>query len=108
MTFSVAPVVQRAVETANPSELPKLVSAMKQLSNGDSLVQCYQNKSGEFVVAGAGELHLEICLNDLQNYMGDSKIIVRDPVVTYCETVTNTGEVYLAKSANKHNRLFVK
>ena len=108
MSFSVAPVVQRAVEPAKPSEITKFVQALKQLSTSDSLVQCYQNESGEYIIAGAGELHLEICINDLQTFMGDSKIIVRDPVVTYCETIINTGKIYLVKSPNKHNRLFIR
>lgn len=107
MSFSVAPVVQRAVEPQKPSDLPKLNQAIKQLVNGDSLVQCSLSENGECIIAGAGELHLEICLNDLQNYMGDSKIIVKDPVVNYCETITTTSNTVMAKSPNKHNRLFL-
>merc|ERR1712226_1757159 len=57
---------------------------------------------------GAGELHLEICLNDLQEYAGVS-IKKNDPVVSYRETIiAESSQVCLAKSANKHNRLYVR
>ena len=108
MTFSVAAVVQRSVAPAKPSDIPKLTAAMAQLSTSDSLVQCFTNAAGEHIIAGAGELHLEICLNDLQSYMGESKLIVRDPIVSYCETVTETSKVFLGKSPNRHNRLFIR
>lgn len=65
MKFSVSPVVRIAVEPKNPAELPKLVEGLKRLAKSDPCVQCYIEESGEKIVAGAGELHLEICLKDL-------------------------------------------
>lgn len=66
MKFSVSPVVRVAVEPKNPNELPKLVEGLKRLSKSDPMVQCIIEESGEHIVAGAGELHLEICLKDLE------------------------------------------
>lgn len=66
MKFSVSPVVRVAVEAKNPSELPKLVEGLKRLAKSDPMVQCTTEESGEHIVAGAGELHLEICLKDLE------------------------------------------
>ena len=66
MKFSVSPVVRVAVEAKNPSELPKLVEGLKRLAKSDPMVQCTIEESGEHIVAGAGELHLEICLKDLE------------------------------------------
>lgn len=108
MIYAVAPVVKRAVEPSNPKEIPKLVQALTQLANSDNLVVCtIDATSGEFIVAGAGELHLEICLGDLQKFMGESKIIIRDPIVSYCETVIEeSSKPQLSKSPNLHNRLF--
>jgi elongation factor 2 len=60
MKFSVAPVVRVAVQPKNPADLPKLVEGLKRLSKSDPLVQCTIEESGEHIVAGAGELHLEI------------------------------------------------
>ena len=61
MKFSVSPVVRIAVEPKNPSDLPKLVEGLKRLAKSDPMVQCIIEESGEHIVAGAGELHLEIC-----------------------------------------------
>ena len=39
-------------------------------------------ETGEHIIAGAGELHLEICLKDLQeDFMGGAEIRVSEPVV---------------------------
>lgn len=62
MKFSVSPVVRVAVEPRNPADLPKLVEGLKRLAKSDPMVQCINEESGEHIVAGAGELHLEICL----------------------------------------------
>jgi len=109
MKFSVSPVVRVAVQAKNPGDLPKLVEGLKRLARADPLVQCTTEESGEHIVAGAGELHLEICIKDLQeDFMGGAEIIVSEPVVSFRETVTaESSQVCLAKSPNKHNRLFV-
>jgi elongation factor 2 len=62
MKFSVSPVVRVAVEARNPADLPKLVEGLKRLAKSDPMVQCIIEESGEHIIAGAGELHLEICL----------------------------------------------
>jgi len=107
MKYSVSPVVRVAVECKNAQDLPKLVEGLKRLSKSDPLVQCITGDSGEHIVAGAGELHLEICLKDLEeDFMrGTAGIKKSDPVVSYKETCTAKGPPVLAKSANKHNRL---
>lgn len=109
MKFSVSPVVRVAVACANPSDLPKLVEGLKRLSKSDPVCQISIEESGEQIVAGAGELHLEICLQDLEDdYCKGIKLIKSDPVVSYRETVTSTSDrTCLSKSPNKHNRLFV-
>jgi len=109
MKFSVSPVVRVAVEPKNPADLPKLVEGLKRLSKSDPMVQCIIEESGEHIVAGAGELHLEICLKDLEEDHACIPIKVSDPVVSYRETVSEeSSEVCLSKSPNKHNRLYMK
>ena len=108
MKFSVSPVVRVAVEPKNPSELPKLVEGLKRLSKSDPCVKCYIEESGEHIVAGAGELHLEICLKDLKEEFTGIELITTDPVVSYRETVySKSNQICLSKSPNKHNRLWV-
>ena len=109
MKFSVSPVVRVAVEAKNPSDLPKLVEGLKRLSKSDPMVQCIIEESGEHIVAGAGELHLEICLKDLEEDHAGIPIKKSDPVVSYRETVLEESRVMcLSKSPNKHNRLFCR
>jgi len=108
MKFSVSPVVRVAVEPKNPSDLPKLVEGLKRLAKSDPCVQCYIEESGEHIVAGAGELHLEICLKDLAEDFAGIELRMTDPVVSFRETVTHlSDQVCLAKSPNKHNRLYL-
>jgi elongation factor 2 len=108
MKYSVSPVVRVAVEPVNASDLPKLVEGLKRLSQSDPLVLCTTSESGEHVIAGCGELHIEICLNDLEEY---AKVPIKksDPVVAYKETVVNEERTVtcLSKSPNKHNRLYI-
>jgi len=109
MKFSVSPVVRVAVEPKNPADLPKLVEGLKRLAKSDPMVQCMIEESGEHIIAGAGELHLEICLKDLEEDHACIPLKKSDPVVSYRETVSEESSIMcLSKSPNKHNRLFMK
>ncbi|KAF7170838.1 hypothetical protein CNMCM5623_003338 [Aspergillus felis] len=108
MKFSVSPVVQRGVEVKNAQDLPKLVEGLKRLSKSDPCVLTLINESGQHIVAGAGELHLEICLKDLEEDHAGVPLRISDPVVSYRETVgAESSMTALSKSPNKHNRLYV-
>ncbi|KAH9288388.1 hypothetical protein KI387_032505 [Taxus chinensis] len=108
MKFSVSPVFRVAVQCKVPSDLPKLVEGLKRLAKSDPMVVCTIEESGEHIIAGAGELHLEICLKDLQeDFMGGAEIVVSDPIVSFRETVLEkSNHVVMSKSPNKHNRLY--
>jgi len=109
MKFSVSPVVRVAVEPKNAADLPKLVEGLKRLAKSDPMVQCVIEESGEHIIAGAGELHLEICLKDLEEDHAQIPLKKSDPVVSYRETVSEeSSQMCLSKSPNKHNRLFMK
>jgi elongation factor 2 len=109
MKYSVSPVVRVAVEPKNPADLPKLVEGLKRLAKSDPLVQCSIEETGEHIIAGAGELHLEICLKDLQEDYMQSELKISEPVVSYRETVTaESDQQCLSKSPNKHNRIFAQ
>merc|ERR1712213_302950 len=109
MKFSVSPVVRVAVEPKNAQDLPKLVEGLKRLAKSDPMVQCMIEESGEHIIAGAGELHLEICLKDLEEDHAQIPLKKSDPVVSYRETVSEeSNQMCLSKSPNKHNRLFMR
>ena len=107
MKYSVSPVVRVAVNVKNPADLPKLVDGLIKMSKADPLVQVI-NTETEHIICGCGELHLEICLKDLVEDYANVEIIQSPPVVPYKETVTAlSSQTCLAKSPNKHNRLYV-
>jgi len=109
MKYSVSPVVRVAVEVKNASDLPKLVEGLRKLSKSDPLVVCSTEESGEHIIAGCGELHVEICLKDLEEEYAKCPIKKGNPVVSYKETVTDeSSQQCLSKSPNKHNRIFGK
>merc|ERR1712226_1567184 len=108
MKYSVSPVVKVAVMVKDGKELPKLVEGLKKLSKSDPLVVCTTEESGEHVIAGCGELHVEICLKDLKEECAQCDLIISDPVVSYRETVGgDSKQTALSKSPNKHNRLYL-
>merc|ERR1711872_1171204 len=101
-------VVRVAVEPKNPQDLPKLVEGLKRLAKSDPMVLCLTEESGEHIIAGAGELHLEICLKDLEEDHACVPLKKSDPVVSYRESVSaESNQVCLSKSPNKHNRLYM-
>jgi len=107
MKYSVSPVVRVAVEPKKPADLPKLVEGLNKLAKSDPLVQIYREESGQHIVAGSGELHIEICLKDLEDDFAQCEIKKSDPVVTYKETIAEaSSQTCLSKSTNKLNRLY--
>jgi len=110
MKYSVSPVVRVAVEPQNASDLPKLIEGLKRLAKSDPLVLTYTAPTGEHVIAGAGELHLEICINDLKNdFMKGAPVKISEPVVSFAEAVGGkTSMTIIAKSPNKHNRVYLE
>jgi len=109
MKYSVSPVVRVAVECKNAADLPKLMEGLKRLAKSDPLVLCITSPTGEHIIAGAGELHLEICIKDLRDdFMKGAPIVISKPVVNFCETITQpTSLTCMSKSPNKHNRIYL-
>ena len=101
------PVVQVAIEPKHPKDLPKLVDILKQLTIEDpNLVVKIDEESGETIVAGMGVLHLDVAVHRIQ----DTKIeiITSEPLINYRETVKGSCEPIMAKSPNRHNKIFMK
>ncbi len=102
------PVVTVAVEAKNTKDLPKLIEVLRQTAKEDPTIHVNINEeTGEHLVSGMGELHLEVIGVRINNKGVD--IIQSEPIVVYRETVAGTtnGTVE-GKSPNKHNRLYIK
>jgi len=100
------PVITKAIEAKKPSDLPKLVEVLKQVSKEDPTVKVEINeKTGEHLLHGMGELHLEVIENRIRTEKGVD-VKTSPPIVVYREGVTKAGTEMMGKSPNKHNHLF--
>lgn len=109
MRFSVSPVVRVALTAPKQHLNSQLHNAVRAYSKTDPCVQHYVDpETHELVLAGAGELHLDVAVTSIGMLTGFGRPTVSQPVVSYRETVRTEGPVVLAKSANKLNRLFFK
>lgn len=101
------PVVTKAMEAENPKDLPKLVEVLVKMSKEDPTMKIDVNKeTGEILISGMGELHLEIKEKFIRR---DWKLAVKTspPIVVYRESIGSKGGPYEGKSPNKHNKLYV-
>ncbi|HKZ43041.1 MAG TPA: hypothetical protein VJ044_18925, partial [Candidatus Hodarchaeales archaeon] len=108
LSYAVEPVVTIALEAKNPADLPKLVEGMRLIELVDpSLRTKINEETGEYLLSGTGELHLEIAVKDLQE-MQKLEVTQSEPIIVFRESVgAISPEVVLAKSPNKHNRIFL-
>ncbi|MBI5460214.1 elongation factor EF-2 [Methanobacterium sp.] len=101
------PVVTVAVEAKNTKDLPKLIEVLRQVGKEDPTVKMKINEeTGEHLVAGMGELHLEIITYRI-NEKG-VEIETSEPIVVYRETIAGTAGPVEGKSPNKHNRFYLE
>eukprot|EP00004_Rigifila_ramosa_P025665 TRINITY_DN773_c0_g1_i12.p1 TRINITY_DN773_c0_g1~~TRINITY_DN773_c0_g1_i12.p1 ORF type:complete len:694 (-),score=189.37 TRINITY_DN773_c0_g1_i12:579-2630(-) len=108
LSFRVSPVVRVAVRPVHAGDAGKVAEALRRLGKSDPLVEVVADtETGELVVCGAGELHLEVVLKELEALAG-VPLAAAQPAVSYRETVAGTSSsACLAKSANKLNRVAV-
>jgi elongation factor 2 len=103
------PVITKAIEAAKPSDLPRLVEVLVQVTKEDPSIKIQINQeTGEHLMSGMGELHLEIIENRIKTEK-HLEIKTSPPVVVYRESIQGkSGEDAEGKSPNKHNRLYFR
>ena len=100
------PVVSKAIEAKRPADLPKLIEVLHQVQKEDPTIKVEINEeTGEHLMHGMGELHLEIIENRIKTEKG-VEVKTSPPIVTYREAITKTSSEAEGKSPNKHNRLY--
>jgi len=98
------PVVTKSIEPKNPMELPKLVDALKKIGREDSVLQVKINQeTGEYLVSGLGELHLEAKVENKLKELGID-VEMSKPIVVYRETIFEKSKEVEGKSPNRHNK----
>ena len=102
------PVVTKSIEPKKPVDLPKLVEVLKQISKEDPSIKVNINEqTGESLVSGMGELHLEIIENRIRTEK-NLDVKTSNPIVVYHETVTKESPVIEGRSPNKHNSFYMR
>jgi len=101
------PVMTVAVEAKNMKDLPKLVTVLRQVAKEDPTVNVTINEeTGEHLISGMGELHLEIITGRIARDKG-VEIVTSPPIVVYRETITGSAGPVEGKSPNRHNRFYI-
>lgn len=98
------PVVTKSIEAKESKDLAKLIEVLRGLSKEDPTLRVEINQeTGEHLISGMGELHLEIIEYKISKEKG-VQITTSPPIVVYRETVNGPSQVIEGKSPNKHNR----
>jgi elongation factor 2 len=102
------PVVTVAIEAKHMKDLPKLVEVLRTVAKADPSIQVEINQeTGEHLLSGMGELHLEITQYRIINEHGID-IVASEPIVVYRENIERKGGPFEGKSPNKHNRFYLE
>ena len=91
-------------------DLPKFIGALNGLAKADASLSVSTNhETGEALLAGMGELHLEITVYRLEEEQ-NIKVSVSEPIVVYRESISsdNKGRSFEGKSPNRHNRFYIE
>jgi len=102
------PVVTVAIEAKHTKDLPKLVDVLRTVAKADPSIQVEINQeTGEHLMSGMGELHLEITNYRIVN---EHKVEINTspPIVVFRECVSGRGGPFEGKSPNKHNRFYIE
>jgi elongation factor 2 len=101
------PVVTLAIEPKNPQDMEQLQKGLDKLAAEDpNLKPIVDKETGEYLLSGMGELHLEVALNQLKGT--GIELAASSPRVVYMECITKDGAVTQARSPNKLNSFWIQ
>ena len=102
------PVVTKSIEAKKAADLPKLIEVLRQVGKEDPSIKVTINEqTGESLISGMGELHLEIIENRIKTEKG-LDVKTSPPIIVYRETVTKESDAKEGRSPNKHNSFYMK
>ena len=102
------PVVTKSIEAKSSKDLGKLIEILRGVAKEDPTLRVELNQeTGEHLISGMGELHLEIIEYKISQEKG-LPIVTSPPIVVYRESVSKEGPVIEGKSPNKHNKFYIK
>ncbi|HAV19612.1 MAG TPA: elongation factor G, partial [Firmicutes bacterium] len=87
-----APVIEQAVEPKTKADQEKMSVALVKLAEEDPTFKVHTNpETGQTIIAGVGELHLDIIVDRMKREFG-VQVNVGAPQVGYRETIRGSGE----------------
>ena len=102
------PVITKSIEVTKNQDLPKLVEILKKVAKEDPSLKVEINEqTGESLISGMGELHLEIIENRIKTEKG-LEVKTSAPIIVYRETVAKESPSMEGRSPNKHNSFFIQ
>jgi len=108
ITHLFEPVVTKSIEATKAADLPKLIEVLRQVGKEDpSLKITINEQTGESLISGMGELHLEIIENRIKHEKG-LEVRTSAPIIVYRETASKASDAAEGRSPNKHNGFFIK
>lgn len=101
------PVITKSIEVVRSADLPKLVETLRKVGKEDPSIKIEINEeTGENLMSGMGELHLEIIENRIRTEKG-LEVKMGHPIVVYRETVSKPSGTIDVRTPNSHNILFL-
>ena len=101
------PVVTVAVEAKHMKDLPRVIEVLRQAAKEDPTLRAALNEeTGEHLLSGMGELHLEVITNRIK--ASGLEMVVSQPIVVYRETIDGEFGPVEGKSPNKHNKFLMR
>jgi elongation factor G len=86
------PVISMAVEPKTKQDRDKLSEGLQRLAEEDPTFRCFTNEeTGQLIIAGMGELHLEIIIDRLKREF-KVEASTGAPQIAYRETITKNAE----------------
>jgi elongation factor 2 len=102
------PVITKSIEVMKTQDLPKLIEILRKVAKEDPSIKVTINEeTGESLISGMGELHLEIIENRIKTEKG-LEVKTSSPIVVYRESVLKASPSSEGRSPNKHNSFFIK
>ena len=102
------PVITKSIEAKNMDDLPKLIETLRQVSKEDPTIQIEINEdTGEHLVSGQGELHLEVQTQRIERNQG-IPVNTGEPIVVFREAIQQPSGDVEGISPNRHNRFYLE
>ncbi|MCX8158975.1 MAG: elongation factor EF-2 [Candidatus Pacearchaeota archaeon] len=101
------PVITKSIEVVRSADLPKLIEVLRKVAKEDPSIKVEINEeTGENLISGMGELHLEIIEGRIKTEKG-LDVKMGHPIVVYRESVTKSSPVIEMRTPNGHNIVYM-